>query len=240
MPGPLDGRLALVTGASRGLGAAAAVALARLGADLVITARTVGGLEETDDAIRAAGGRASLAPLDLRDGAAVDMLGPSIAERFQRLDALVHCAAVLGPLTPAGHILPQSWAEVMEVNLGAAWRLIRTTAPLLVAAPAGRAVFVTDARARAPRAYWGAYGASKAGMEYLALAWAEETRNTPLRVNLFDPGPMATRLRLRAMPAEDRSLLPSPDEVAPELAVLCLPEESRHAALISRPRSPGG
>ncbi|MGH7107502.1 MAG: SDR family NAD(P)-dependent oxidoreductase [Acetobacteraceae bacterium] len=240
MPGPLDGRLALVTGASRGLGAAAAVALARLGADLVITARTVGGLEETDDAIRAVGGRASLVPLDLRDGGAVDMLGPSIAERFRRLDALVHCAAVLGPLTPAGHILPLSWAEVMEVNLSASWRLIRTTAPLLVAAPAGRAVFVTDARARAPRAYWGAYGASKAGMEYLALAWAEETRNTPLRVNLFDPGPMATRLRLRAMPAEDRSLLPTPDEVAPALAALCLPEENRHATLISRPRSPGG
>lgn len=240
MPGPLDGRLALVTGASRGLGAAAAVALARLGADLVITARTVGGLEETDDAIRAAGGRASLVPLDLRDGGAVDMLGPSIAERFRRLDALVHCAAVLGPLTPAGHILPAAWAEVMEVNLGAAWRLIRTTAPLLVAAPAGRAVFVTDVRAQRPRAYWGAYGASKAGMEYLALAWAEETRNTPLRVNLFDPGPMATKLRLRAMPAEDRSLLPSPDEAAPALAALCLPEESRHACLISRPRSPGG
>ncbi|MGH7087053.1 MAG: SDR family NAD(P)-dependent oxidoreductase [Acetobacteraceae bacterium] len=240
MPGPLDGRLALVTGASQGLGAAAAVALARLGADLVITARTVGGLEETDDAIRAAGGRASLVPLDLRDGGAVDMLGPSIAERFRRLDALVHCAAVLGPLTPAGHILPPSWAEVMEVNLSASWRLIRTTAPLLLAAPAGRALFVTDARARAPRAYWGAYGASKAGMEYLALAWAEETRNTPLRVNLFDPGPMATRLRLRAMPAEDRSLLPSPDEVAPALAALCLPEENRHATLISRPRSPGG
>jgi len=237
---PLEGRVALVTGASRGLGAAAAVALARLGADLVITARTVGGLEETDDAIRAAGGRASLVPLDLRDGAAVDMLGPSIGERFGRLDALISCAAVLGPLTPAGHILPGAWAEVMDVNLGAAWRLIRTTAPLLLAAPAGRAIFVTDARAGTPRAYWGAYGASKAGMEYLALAWAEETRSTVLRVNLFDPGPMATRLRLRAMPAEDRSRLSSPDEVAPALAALCLPDENRHASLISRCPSPGG
>lgn len=240
MPGPLQGRLALVTGASRGLGAATAVALARLGADLVITARTVGGLEETDDAIRAAGQHASLVPLDLRDGGAVDRLGPSIAQRFHRLDVLVHCAAVLGPLTPAGHLLPAAWDEVMDVNLGAAWRLIRTTAPLLVAAPAGRAVFVTDARARAPRAYWGAYGASKAGMEYLALAWAEETRNTSLRVNLFDPGPMATRLRLHAMPAEDRSSLPAPNEAAPALAALCLPEEGRHASLISLHRSPGG
>ncbi len=240
MPGPLEGRLALVTGASRGLGAATAVALARLGADLVITARTIGGLEETDDAIRAAGGRASLVPLDLRDGPAVDMLGPSIGERFGRLDALVANAGVLGPLTPAGHILPDAWAEVIEVNLGAAWRLIRTAAPLLLAAPAGRAAFVTDRRARMPRAYWGAYGASKAGMEYLALAWAEETRNTRLRVNLFDPGPMATRLRLRAMPAEDRSGLPAPAEIAPALAALCLPEETRHAALISRAPSPGG
>ncbi len=240
MPGPLEGRLALVTGASRGLGAATAVALARLGADLVISARTIGGLEETDDAIRAAGGRASLVPLDLRDGPSVDRLGPSIGERFGRLDALVANAGVLGPLTPAGHILPDAWAEVIEVNLGAAWRLIRTAAPLLLAAPAGRAVFVTDRRARMPRAYWGAYGASKAGMEYLALAWAEETRNTRLRVNLFDPGPMATRLRLRAMPAEDRSALPAPEEIAPALAALCLPEENRHAALISRAPSPGG
>lgn len=232
MPGPLAGRLALVTGASRGLGAATAVALARLGADLVITARTVGGLEETDDAIRAAGGRASLVPLDLKDGSAVDQLGPSIAERFGRLDAMIACAAVLGPLTPAGHIQPEAWAEVIAVNLSAAWRLIRTTAPLLLAAPAGRAVFVTDARARAPRAYWGAYGASKAGMEYLALAWAEENRKTRLRINLFDPGPMATRLRLRAMPAEDQSRLAAPEEVAPLLAALCLPDETRHACLV--------
>ena len=229
---PLAGSVALVTGASRGLGAAAAVALARLGADLVITARTVGGLEETDDAIRAVGGQASLVPLDLRNGDALDTLGPSIAARFGRLDALIANAAVLGPLTPAGHILPEAWAEVMEVNLAAAWRLIRTTAPLLLAAPSGRAVFVTDARAREPRAFWGLYGASKAGMEYLALAWADETRNTPLRVNLFDPGPMATKLRLRAMPAEDRSNLPLPEDAAPALASLCLPEETRHGALI--------
>jgi NAD(P)-dependent dehydrogenase (short-subunit alcohol dehydrogenase family) len=235
---PLAGRLALVTGASRGLGAAAAVALARLGADLVITARTVGGLEETDDAIRAAGGRASLVPLDLRDADKVDGLGPSIAQRFGRLDALVACAAVLGPLTPVGHILPDAWAEVLDVNLSAAWRLIRTTAPLLLAAPAGRAVFVTDARARTPRAYWGPYGASKAGMEYLVRTWAEETRNTRIRVNLFDPGPMATKLRLRAMPAEDRSLLPSPEAMAPAVAALCLAEESRHGALISPASAP--
>jgi NAD(P)-dependent dehydrogenase (short-subunit alcohol dehydrogenase family) len=230
------GRLALVTGASRGLGAATAIALARLGADLVITARTVGGLEETDDAIRALGGRATLLPLDLSDGAKIDTIGPSIAARFGRLDALVANAAVLGTLTPVGHILPEAWAEVMDVNFTATWRLIRTTAPLLLAADAGRAVFVTDARARAPRAYWGPYGASKAGMEYLALAWAEETRNTNLRVNLFDPGPMATRLRLRAMPAEDRSLLPSPEDAAPALAALCLPEETRHGALIKCPQ----
>jgi NAD(P)-dependent dehydrogenase (short-subunit alcohol dehydrogenase family) len=233
--------VALVTGASRGLGAAAAVALARLGADLVITARTVGGLEETDDAIRAVGGQASLVPLDLRNGDALDTVGPSIAARFGRLDALIANAAVLGPLTPAGHILPEAWAEVMEVNFAAAWRLIRTTAPLLLAAPSGRAVFVTCSRAREPRAFWGLYGASKAGMEYLALAWADETRNTKLRVNLFDPGPMATKLRLHAMPAEDRSNLPLPEDAAPALASLCLPEETRHGALVKQPApSPAG
>lgn len=237
MSHPLAGHLALVTGASRGLGAAVAVALAGLGAQLVITARTIGGLEETDDAIRAAGGTATLVPLDLRDAAEVDKLGPSIAARFGRLDILIAAAAILGPLTPVGHIQPAAWAEVLEVNLSAAWRLIRTSAPLLIAAPAGRAVFVTDARARASRAYWGLYGASKAAMEHLLLAWAEETRNTNLRANLFDPGVMATRLRRQAMPGEDASLLRKPEQVAPFLVPLCLPEETRHGQLIAP--SPG-
>ena len=184
----LTGAIALVTGASRGIGAATAVALARLGAHVVITARTQGGLEETDDAIRAVGGSATLLPLDLAEGGQVDAIGPSLHQRFGRLDVLVHAAGALGRLTPVAHILPNDWADVIAVNLAAAWHLIRTCDPLLRNAEAGRAVFVTDARARAPKAYWGAYGATKAGMEHLVLTWADEVRTTPLRVNLFDPG----------------------------------------------------
>jgi len=204
-----------------------------LGAHVVITARTQGGLEETDDAIRAVGGSATLLPLDLAEGAQVDTIGPSLFQRFGRLDILVHAAGALGRLTPVGHIVPNDWADVLAVNLSAAWHLIRTCDPLLRAADAGRAVFVTDERARAPKAYWGAYGATKAGMEHLVLTWADEVRTTRLRVNLFDPGPTATRLRTNAMPGEDPAALPKPDDVAPSLAALCLPGEQRHGLLIT-------
>ncbi len=229
---PLAGRVALVTGASRGIGAATAIELARLGAQLVIIARTQGGLEETDDAIRAVGVPASLLPLDLTDGAAVDMIGPSIHARFGRLDILVGNAAALGRLTPVAHILDPDWTEVVGVNLGGALHLIRTCAPLLLAAAAGRAVFVTSGIAEHPRAYWGAYGATKAAMQHLVHCWAEETRTTRLRVNLFDPGIVATRLRAAAMPGEDPRRLRQPQEIAPMLAALCLPSEDRHGAVV--------
>lgn len=232
MTGRLDGAVALVTGASRGIGAAVAVELGRLGARVVVTARTVGGLEETDDAIRAEGGQATLLPLDLREAGQIDAIGPTLFQRFGRLDVLVHNAAALGKLTPVGHILPDDWAEVVGVNLTASWRLIRTCEPLLRQAPAGRAVFVTEARAREPRAYWGAMGATKAGMEHLALTWAAEAATTKLRVNLFDPGPVATRMRSHAFPGEDRSGLALPATVAPALAALCLPAEARNGALV--------
>jgi NAD(P)-dependent dehydrogenase (short-subunit alcohol dehydrogenase family) len=228
----LQGAIALVTGASRGIGAATAVSLARLGAHVVITARTQGGLEETDDAIRAVGGSATLLPLDLAEGGQIDAIGPSLHQRFGRLDVLVHAAGALGRLTPVAHILPNDWADVIAVNLAASWHLIRTCDPLLRNAEAGRAVFVTDARARSPKAYWGAYGATKAGMEHLVLTWAEEVRTTPLRVNLFDPGVVATRLRGQAMPGEDPSTLPQPDDIAPRLAALCLPGVHQHGTLI--------
>lgn len=219
--------MALVTGASRGIGAATAIELARRGVHVVITARTQGGLEETDDAIRALGGTATLLPMDLADGPTLDPIGPSLYERFGRLDILVHNAGALGRLTPVPHILPKDWDAVVAVNLAAAWRLIRTCGPLLLAAPAGRAVFVTTGRATEPRAYWGAYGATKAGMEHLALTWAHESATTNLRVNLFDPGVVATRLRADAMPGEDRGTLKRPAEVAPALADLCEPAETR-------------
>jgi NAD(P)-dependent dehydrogenase (short-subunit alcohol dehydrogenase family) len=229
---PLRGSIALVTGASRGIGAATAAELARLGAHVVITARTPGGLEETDDAIRALGGSATLLPLDLADGDHVDAIGPSLYQRFGRLDVLVHAAGTLGRLTPASHILPDDWADVLAVNLSAAWHLIRTCDPLLRKSAAGRAAFVTDERARAPKAYWGAYGATKAGMENLVLSWADEVRSTLLRVNLFDPGPTATRLRASAMPGEEPATLPQPADIAPALAALCLLTEQRQGALV--------
>jgi NAD(P)-dependent dehydrogenase (short-subunit alcohol dehydrogenase family) len=230
---PLANSIALITGASRGIGAATAVELARLGAHVVITARTQGGLEDTDDAIRTVGGTATLLPLDLAEAGQVDAIGPSLYQRFGRLDVLVHNAGALGVLTPVAHIMPKDWADVIATNLSATLALIRTCDPLLRNAEAGRAVFVTDERARMPKAYWGAYGATKAGMEHLVLTWADEVRTTRLRVNLFDPGVVATRLRARAMPGEDPSTLAKPSDVAPLLAVVCLPTEQRHGEVVS-------
>ena len=220
--GRLSGRVVLVTGASRGIGAAVAIELAKHGVHVVATARTQGGLEDTDDAIRALGGSTTLLPLDLKEGEQVDAIGPSIYQRFSRLDMLVHCAGVLGRLTPVPHIMPRDWDDVIGVNMTATWRLIRTCEPLLRNAEAGRAVFLTDARAREPKAYWGPYGATKAGMEHLVLTWADEVRQTRMQVHLFDPGVVATRLRAHAMPGEDPTPLRKPSDVAPEIAALCL------------------
>ena len=214
--------VAFVTGASRGIGAAVAVELARRGVHVVITARTQGGLEDTDDTIRSLGGNATLLPLDLTEGEQVDAIGPSIYQRFGRLDVLAHCAGVLGRLTPVPHILDRDWQDVVTVNLTSTLRLIRTCEPLLRNAQAGRAVFLTDARAREPKAYWGAYGATKAGMEHLVLTWADEVRQTRMQVHLYDPGVVATRLRAQAMPGEDPTTLAKPSDVAPAIAALCL------------------
>jgi len=230
----LAGRVALITGASRGIGAALALHLAKLGAQCVLVARTQGGLEEVDDAIRSAGGKpATLLPFDLQKAEKdIDMIGPSIVERFGRLDILVHNAGALNKLTPVAHIEPRDWAEVMAVNLTASWRLIRSCDPPLRASDAGRAVFVTSGRVLRPRAYWGMYGASKAGMEHLVMTWAQEVEATPLRVNLVDPGVVATKMRAAAMPGEDPSTLPQPADVAPCIAALCLPSETRHGARV--------
>ncbi|MBE9607473.1 SDR family NAD(P)-dependent oxidoreductase [Acetobacteraceae bacterium H6797] len=230
---PLTGRVALLTGASRGIGAALAVELARLGAHMVLTARSQGGLEETDDAIRAQGGSATLLPLDLlREGEKIDMLGPSIVERFGRLDILVHNAGALNKLTPVAHIEPRDWNEVMGVNLTAAWRLIRTCDPPLRASDAGRAVFLTSGRVARPKPYWGMYGAAKAGLEHLVTTWAMEVAGGALKVNLMDPGVVATRMRAQAMPGEDPASIPQPAEVAPAIAALCLPGETRHGEVV--------
>lgn len=232
MSGLLSGHVALVTGASRGLGAAVAAELARHGAHVVITARTQGGLEDTDDAVRAAGGTATLLPLDLREPEKLEAIGPSIFARFGRLDILVHAAAVLGKLTPAGHATIADRTEVLAVNTLAAWRLIQSCEVPLRQSDAGRAVFVTDIRAQEPPAYWAPYAASKAAARTLVLSWAAELERTNLRVNLFDPGPMRTRLRSAALPGEDPALVPPPADAAKALVALCLPAETRHGATV--------
>ena len=230
----LSERVALITGASRGIGAAVAIELARQGAHCVLVARSQGGLEETDDAIRAAGGTATLLLLDLhKDAEKIDAIGPSIVERFKRLDILIHNAGALGVLTPVAHIMPKDWAETVGVNLTAAWRLIRSCDPPLRASDAGRAVFVTTGRVARPKAYWGMYGASKAGMEHLVLTWAQEVERTRLRVNLFDPGIVATRMRAQAFPGEDPPALRQPADITPALAGLCGPGETRHGAIVA-------
>ncbi|MCC6717657.1 MAG: SDR family NAD(P)-dependent oxidoreductase [Acetobacteraceae bacterium] len=228
----LAGRIALVTGASRGIGAATAVELARLGAHVVLVARTQGGLEATDDAIRAIGGTATLLPLDLRDAAALDTVGPSLFERFRRLDILVSNAAVMGRVTPAPHIDPRDWDEAMAVNVGAPLRLIRSCGPLLLAAAHGRALFLTSRIVLRPTAYFGTYGATKAAHHHLVMSWAEETRRSSLRVNLVDPGAVDTAIRTTAFPGEDRTKLARPENVAPAIAALCLDGETRHGEMI--------
>ncbi len=228
----LSGHIALVTGAGRGLGRATALALAALGAHVVATSRTQGALEETDDLIKQAGGACTLLPLDLINNEALDAIGPSLFQRFGQLDILVHCAAALGRLTPASHIQIKDWDTAFAVNTHAALRLIRTCAPLLQASPHGRAVFVTDSRARQPIAYCGAYGASKAAMEQLVLSWAGELRDSNARINLFDPGPMATRLRQQFFPGEKPHTMPPPENAAAQLVSLCEPSETRHGSLV--------
>jgi len=223
MPPPLGDRIALVTGASRGIGRATALALARAGAHVVAVARTVGGLEELDDAIKAAGGSATLVPLDLKDYQGIDRLGLALHERFRRLDALVGNAGILGPLSPLDHVEATAWDEVMAVNVTANWRLIRAMDRLLKCSDAGRVVFVSSGIASLALAYWGPYAVSKAALEALARTYAAETATTNVRVNLFTPGPIRTRMRAQAMPGEDPMTLDTPEQVAEHLLGLCLP-----------------
>ena len=233
MAGRLVGRVVLVTGASRGLGAAVAEACAAEGARLVLVARTKGALEEVDDAVRRRSGEAStLVTLDVTNGELVDRLGAALFERFGRLDGLVACAAELGPITPVSHLEPKALERVMAVNALANHRLIRSLDPLLRAAPDARAVFVTDGGTGPGRAYWGAYAASKAALEALALAYAAELRITPVKVNLLDPGPMATRLRAQAYPGERPGTMPVPAVAAPAVVELLLPGCARHGEIV--------
>jgi NAD(P)-dependent dehydrogenase (short-subunit alcohol dehydrogenase family) len=219
----LSNRIALVTGASRGIGYHVAKQMAAAGAHVIAVARSVGGLEELDDEIKAAGGQATLVPLDVADMPAIDRLGGAINERWGKLDILVANAAILGVISPIGHVEAKTFEKVMAINVTSTWRLIRSVDPLLRNSDAGRAIIVSSSAAHAGRAFWAPYAASKAAVEALARSWADETRNMPLRVNAFDPGRTRTAMRAQAMPGEDPNTVPHPSEIAAKLIPLAGP-----------------
>ena len=236
MAPPLTGRIALLTGASRGIGAATALALARAGAHVVAVARTIGGLEELDDAIRAVGGTATLVPLDLTDTDGIIRLAAALLQRYQRLDVLIGNAGLVGPSSPLDHVQPKDWEEVMAVNVTANWHLIRAMDALLRRSDAGRAVFISSGAASNMRAYRGPYSVSKAALEALARTYAAETVSTAVRVNLVNPGPTRTRMRAQVMPGENPMTLPPPEAVAEKIVALCLPDFTETGRLYDFPR----
>ncbi|WOC15135.1 SDR family NAD(P)-dependent oxidoreductase [Pseudochrobactrum sp. MP213Fo] len=219
----LSGRTALVTGASRGIGYFLALELAKRGAHVIAVARTVGGLEELDDEIKALGNTATLVPLDLKDMAALDMLGSSINDRWGKLDILVANAGVLGTISPVGHIEAKVFDNVISTNLTSIWRLIRSVDPLLRRSDAGRAILMSSGVAHTARAFWAPYAASKAALEVMGRSWAKETRQMPLRINAVNPGATRTAMRAKAMPGEDPETLPHPAEVAAKIVQLADP-----------------
>ena len=235
---PLLGRVAVVTGASRGIGRALALALAEAGAHIVALARTQGALEELDDAVKAVGSAATLVPCDIKDGAALDRLGFAINERWGKLDVFVGNAGVLGPLTPVAHLDPKQWDNVIAVNVTANMRLIRSFDPLLRAAEAGRVVLMTSAAGNraAFKPYWGPYAISKSAVDSIVRTYAAETANvTAIRVMAVNPGPIRTRMRAQAMPGEDAMTLRTPEEIAPKIVELCLPSWSETGKLYDVP-----
>lgn len=231
----LSGRLALVTGASRGIGREIALQMAALGAHVIAVARTPGALEELDDEITKKGGQATLVPLDLTDYEGIDRLGGVIHERWGKLDILVANAAILGPITPIGHIKAKDFEQVMAINVTATWRMIRSTDPLLRKSDAGRAIIMSSGAAEACMPFWGAYSASKAAVVALARTWAGESKNTGLRVNYVNPGPTRTRMRAQAMPGENPMTLPAADEIASKIVPLAGPSISETGRLWDAP-----
>jgi NAD(P)-dependent dehydrogenase (short-subunit alcohol dehydrogenase family) len=236
MSGSLADRVAVVTGASRGIGRAVALELARAGAHVIALARTQGALEELDDAIRALGGSATLVPVDLKDFEAIDRLGAAIHERWGKLDVLIGNAGMLGEVSPLPHLDQGVWDAVMAINVTANWRLIRSLDPLLRASDAGRTIFVTSGAAHHFRAYWGVYSVSKAALEGLALTYAAETATTPLRVMLVNPGPLRTRMRAAAMPGEDPLTLKTPEDLAPHFVRLASPDWTETGKIFDFPQ----
>ncbi len=236
MDKPLADRIAIVTGASRGIGRAAALALARAGAHVIALARTQGALEELDDGIRRAGGTATLVPVDLKDFAALDRLGAAIEQRWGKLDILVGNAGILGEIAPLTHVDQPVWDAVMTINVTANWRLIRALDPLLRKAEAGRAVFVSSGAAHKCTAYWGPYSVSKAALEALVRTYAAETASTPVRVTLVNPGPLRTAMRRAAMPGEDPATLKTPEDLAPHIVRLASPSWTETGKLYEFPQ----
>ncbi|MBO6719284.1 MAG: SDR family NAD(P)-dependent oxidoreductase [Rhizobiaceae bacterium] len=233
----LSGRIALVTGASRGIGYFIAKELAAAGAHVIAVARTVGGLEELDDEIKAGGNEgATLVPLDITDMAGIDRLGGSIHERWGKLDILVANAAILGVVGPLGHIEAKVFEKVMAINVTSTWRLIRSVDPLLRASDAGRAILMSSGAAHSARAFWGPYAASKAAVEALGRSWADETKNMPLRVNCVNPGATRTAMRAQAMPGEDPTTLPHPSEVAEKIIPLASPDLTETGLIYDVPK----
>jgi NAD(P)-dependent dehydrogenase (short-subunit alcohol dehydrogenase family) len=227
----LENKTVLVTGASKGIGRAAAIALGAAGAHVVCVARTVGALEEVDDEIRKAGGSATLVPFSLKDVAGIDRLGAAIFERWGRLDGLLANAGVLGVLTPVTHLEPKVFAQLLDINVTANWRLIRSMDLLLRQSEAGRVLFVTSGAARKHTPFWGGYAMTKAALESLALTYAAECEGTRVRVNLFNPGATRTAMRKKAMPGEDPAGLKTPDDIAPRLLELLSPSNTANGAL---------
>lgn len=229
----LSGRIALVTGASRGIGAAVAKALAGAGAHVILLARTQGALEEVDDAIRSAGGKATLIPMNLAKLEEVDKLGPSIFERFGRLDIFVGNAAILGPLSPAHQVSPKDWETIFTINVMANIRLVRTLDPLLRASDAGRVIFTTSGLGEKAQAYWGPYCATKAALNLFAQSYAEETRQTNLRINLVSPGPVDTAMLNKAFPGGFPGAAKKPEDVVPAYLELAAPACAKHGEIVS-------
>lgn len=227
-----DKRIHLVTGASRGIGRAAALQLSAPDTHIIALARSKGALETLGDEITAQGNEATLVPLDLTDAEGISRLGNALMERFGRLDGWLANAAILGTIGPLATVGPRSFEQTIEINLTANWRLISALTPLLQASASPRAVFITSSVARAPRAFWGPYQAAKAGLEALALGWADETEALGLKVNLFDPGGTRTGMRAEAMPGEDPETLPTPESVAAKLVPLLSEDETRTATLV--------
>ena len=228
---PLSDRIALVTGASRGIGAAIAFELAQSGAHVVAVARTVGGLEALDDKIKAAGGSATLVPLDVKDRDGIARLALALNDRYRQLDVLVGNAGVLGPLSPLPHVETKDWDNLLAVNVTANWQLIRCMDPLLQRSQAGRAVFLTSSVAYSGRAYWGPYATSKTALDALVRTYAAENATTKVRANLFSPGPVRTRMYLSAFPGADPATLPTPEKIAKAILPLCLPDCSENGRI---------